>query len=101
MTKLWHAILMSEPAPADLRPHVISLCGTYLKAEMQSIYRQIIGLKQVRTTVYAQWVENEALFPFQQLVRLTKLHHRPKGNFIKRFWYKYIVRQWPPPVQIT
>jgi len=87
--------------PEDARPHVISLCGTFLKAEMQSIYRQIIGLSRVRTTVYAQWIENEAMFPFEPLVRLTKLHHRPKGNFLLRFWYKYIVRQWPPPVQIN
>ncbi len=92
---------MLEESPADSRPHVISLCGTYLKAEMQSIYRQIAGLSRVRTTVYAQWVENESMFPFQPLVRLTKLHHRPKGNFILRFWYKYVVRQWPPPVQIN
>lgn len=92
---------MPENAAEDTRPHVISLCGTYLKAEMQSIYRQIIGLLRVRTTVYAQWVENAEMFPFEPLVRLTKLHHRPKGNFILRFWYKYIIRQWPPPVQIN
>lgn len=88
------------PAP-DPRPHVISLCGTYLKPEMQSIYRQIVGLKRVRTTVYAQWLENEAMFPFERITRLIKLHHRPKGNFLKRFWYKYIIKQWPPPVEIN
>lgn len=85
----------------DARPLVISLCGTYLKPEMQSIYRQITGLKRVRTMVYAQWLENEAMFPFERIVKLTKLHHRPRGNFIKRFWYKYIVRQWPPPVVVN
>ena len=89
-----------DTPPSDKRPHVISVCGTYLKPEMQSIYRQLTGLKRVRTTVYAQWVENEAMFPFEPLKRLTKLHHRPKGNFILRFWYKYIVRQWPPPIAI-
>lgn len=90
----------SVPA-TDARPVVISLCGTYLKPEMQSIYRQIAGLKRVRTIVYAQWLENEALFPFERIQKLTKLHHRPKGNFIKRFWYKYIVRQWPPPEAVN
>ena len=85
----------------DTRPLVISLCGTYLKPEMQSIYRQIAGLRRVRTIVYAQWLENEALFPFGRIEKLTKLHHRPRGNFIKRFWYKYIVRQWPPPVAVN
>ncbi len=91
-----------EPAPPpDPRPHVISICGTYLKPEMQSLYRQLVGLKRVRTTVYAQWLENEELFPFHPITRLIKLHHRPKGNFILRFWYKYIIRQWPPPVEIN
>jgi colanic acid/amylovoran biosynthesis glycosyltransferase len=91
---------MSEAA-LDPRPHVISLCGTYLKPEMQSIYRQIVGLRAVRTTVYAQWLEHRALFPFEPLTLLTKLHHRPKGNFLLRFWYKYVVKQWPPPVAVN
>ena len=90
-----------DSPPPDPRPHVVSICGTYLKPEMQSLYRQLVGLKRVRTTVYAQWIENEAMFPFSPITRLTKLHHRPKGNFILRFWYKYIVRQWPPPIEIN
>lgn len=99
---------MPEPAAAsigktetDPRPLVISLCGTYLKPEMQSIYRQIAGLRRVRTIVYAQWLENLDLFPFPAITKLTKLHHRPRGNFIKRFWFKYVVKQWPPPVEIN
>ena len=85
----------------DTRPHLVSLCGTYLKPEMQSIYRQLVGVRRFRNTVYAQWLENESQFPYPSLVKLTKLHHRPKGNFVKRFWYKYIIRQWPPPVEIN
>lgn len=85
----------------DSRPHVISLCGTYLKPEMQSIYRQITGVQRVRTTVYAQWLENENLFPFDRIRLLTKQHHRAKGNFLLRFWYKHIVKQWPPPRAIN
>lgn len=92
---------MPDTPTPDPRPHVISLCGTYLKPEMQSIYRQIVGLLRVRTTVYAQWLENEAMFPFERITKLIKLHHRPKGNFLKRFWYKYVVKQWPPPVEIN
>ncbi len=91
----------TDSPPPDPRPHVISICGTYLKPEMQSLYRQLIGLKRVRTTVYAQWLENEAMFPFEPITRLIKLHHRPKGNFLLRFWYKYVVRQWPPPIEIN
>ena len=91
----------STTPEADSRPHVVSICGTWLKPEMQSIYRQLTGLSRVRSTVYAQWMENEAMFPYSPIVKLTKLHHRPKGNLLLRFWYKYIIRQWPPPVQIN
>ena len=80
------------------KPHVISLCGTFLKPEMQSIYRQVTGLRRVRTTVYTQSHENAEMFPFEPVVQLTKLvRPRLRGNFILRFWYKYIVKQWPPP----
>ena len=95
---------MPEPDTSetpDSRPHVLSLCGTYLKPEMQSIYRQITGVQRVRTTVYAQWMENENLFPFENIRLLTKQHHRAKGNFLLRFWYKHIVKQWPPPREIN
>ena len=91
----------ASPPEADTRPHVISLCGTYLKPEMQSIYRQITGLQRVRTTVYAQWLENEELFPFDAIRALTKQHHRPKGNFLLRFWYKHVIKKWPPPRAIN
>jgi colanic acid/amylovoran biosynthesis glycosyltransferase len=91
----------TEVPSSDPRPHVVSLCGTYLKPEMQSIYRQIIGIARLWNTVFAQWVEHEEQFPYQPLVKLTKLHHRPRGNFLKRFWYKHVVKQWPPPVTIA
>ncbi len=85
----------------DPRPFVISVCGTFLKPEMRSIYRQVTGLQRVRSVVYTQSIENRELFPHPAVVKMTKLHHRTKGNFIIRFWYKYIVRQWPPPVTIN
>ena len=90
-----------DTPPADTRPHVISLCGTYLKPEMQSIYRQITGVRRVRTTVYAQWLENEKLFPFGAIRQLTKQQHRAKGNFLLRFWYKHVIKKWPPPREIN
>src|SRR5438093_8343075 len=87
---------------ADTRPLVISLCGTFLKPEMQSIYRQVTGLRRVRTTVYTQSRENADMFPFEPVVTLTKLARpRLRGNFILRFWYKYVVKQWPPPIVIN
>jgi colanic acid/amylovoran biosynthesis glycosyltransferase len=89
-----------ESAP-DPRPFVISVCGTFLKPEMRSIYRQVTGLQRVRSLVYTQSLENREMFPHPAVVKMTKLHHRTKGNFIIRFWYKYVVRQWPPPVTIN
>lgn len=87
---------------SDSLPHVISLCGTFLKPEMQSIYRQVTGLKRVRTTVYTQSHENAELFPFEPVVTLKKLvRPRLKGNFLLRFWFKHVIKQWPPPFPIN
>ncbi len=93
---------MSETCDNDSRPHVISLCGTFLKPEMQSIYRQVAGLKRVRTTVYTQSHENEEMFPFEPVVTMKKLPRpRPRGNFVLRFVFKHILDVWPPPFPIT
>lgn len=90
------------PDAADKRPLVISLCGTFLKPEMQSIYRQVTGLKRVRNIVYTQSHENSEMFPFEPVITLTKLvRPRLRGNFILRFWFKYIIKQWPPPFPIN
>ena len=45
-------------------PLVCSLCGTYLKQEMQSIYRQITGLRDHRNVVFAEQLSNLDMFPF-------------------------------------
>lgn len=101
------ARLSTDPRPEeteaqpDTRPLVISICGTFLKPEMRSIYRQVTGLRRVRSVVYTQNQENQELFPHPHVVKMTKLRHRTKGNFIIRFWYKYVVRQWPPPITIN
>jgi colanic acid/amylovoran biosynthesis glycosyltransferase len=93
---------MPDPCEELKKPHIVSLCGTFLKPEMQSIYRQVTGFSQVRTTVYTQSHENAEMFPFEP-VKVLKKQGRPRlrGNFLKRFWYKYLIRQWPPPVPIT
>lgn len=80
------------------RPLVVSLCGTYLKPEMQSLYRQITGLKEFRNVVFAENVANVQRFPFESVVAMKK-RERPRfrGNFILRFWYKHVIKQWPPP----
>jgi colanic acid/amylovoran biosynthesis glycosyltransferase len=93
---------MSDRCDNDARPHVISLCGTFLKPEMQSIYRQITGLKRVRTTVYTQSHENSGIFPFEPVVTIRKLARpRLRGNFILRFWFKHVIKHWPPPFPIN
>ena len=65
---------------------------------MQSIYRQVTGFQRVRTIVYTQSHENADLFPFEPVKVLKKLPRpRPRGNFVKRFWYKHVLKVWPPP----
>jgi colanic acid/amylovoran biosynthesis glycosyltransferase len=91
----------ARPAPDDPRPLVVSLCGTYLKREMQSLYRQIANLREFRTVVFAEQLENVAQFPFDPIVRMEKrTEPRYRGNFLKRFWFKHVLKQWPPPMPI-
>ncbi len=69
---------------------------------MQSLYRQIGSLQRHRNLVLAERIENLDLFPFEPIVEMEKLvRPRLRGNFILRFWYKYITRQWPPPRPIN
>ena len=92
---------MPERAEDD-RPLVASICGTFLKPEMQSIYRQVAGLHCTRTVVYTQSHENAEMFPFEPVVKLTRLvRPRLRGNFILRFWFKHIIKKWPPPFPIN
>tara|TARA_R110002096_G_scaffold67332_8_gene163363 strand:+ start:20938 stop:22152 length:1215 start_codon:yes stop_codon:yes gene_type:complete len=87
--------------PESRQPLVASVCGTFLKPEMQSIYRQIVGLKRFRTIVFTEEHKNPEQFPFEPVEVMTKLlRPKPRGNFALRFYYKYVVKQWPPPVRI-
>ena len=88
------------------KPLVASLCGTFLKPEMQSVYRQISGLKRHRTLVLTERRIHEDLFAFEPVVvmqkpspalRTKRRKQRQRGNFIRRFWYKHLLKQWPPP----
>lgn len=88
------------------KPLVASLCGTFLKPEMQSVYRQITGLTRHRTVVFTERRVNTEVFPFEPLVvmqkppphvRTKRRKQRQRGNFIRRFWYKHLLKQWPPP----
>jgi glycosyltransferase involved in cell wall biosynthesis len=69
---------------------------------MQSIYRQISQIQRYENVVLAEVVQNSSKFPHEPVIRLAKKPTpRAKGNFLLRFWYKYIVRQWPPPIPIN
>ena len=88
------------------KPLVVSLCGTFLKPEMQSVYRQVTGLKRHRTLVLTERRLHPDRFPFEPLVvmekpppalRAKRRKQRQRGNFIRRFYYKHLLKQWPPP----
>lgn len=88
------------------KPLVASLCGTFLKPEMQSLYRQITGLRRHRTVVFTERRLHPEIFPFNPVVvmekpppavRTKRRKQRQRGNFIRRFYYKHLLKQWPPP----
>jgi colanic acid/amylovoran biosynthesis glycosyltransferase len=75
-------------------PVVASYCATFLKPEMQHIYRQIIGLERVRPIVIAQKREHADLFPIEP-------HHvvgKPATHFLRRFWFRQLLDE---PWQIS
>lgn len=69
---------------------------------MQSIYRQIANTRRYENLVFAEQILDVEQFPHPTVYLLTKLGTpRLRGNFLKRFWYKHVIRQWPPPVAIN
>lgn len=90
----------NSASPASI-PLVTSLCGTYLKREMQSLYRQIANLEGFRNVVLAEQLQNLEQFPYDPVIQMEKRKEpRYRGNFVKRFWFKHVRKQWPPPVPI-
>ncbi len=76
---------------------VVSLCGTFLKPEMLSVYRQVTGLKRWRTEIFTEQRINAERFPFDPVTVLKKRGFRPRGNFLRRFYWKHLRGTWPPP----
>ena len=92
----------SPTTPPPALPRLVSLCGTWLKPEMQSLYRQVANLRRYQNAVYTETLQHPERFPFEPVVLMERqVRPRPKGNFILRFWYKHIIKQWPPPRCIT
>lgn len=84
------------------KPRLASLCGTYLKPEMQSIYRQVSHVQCFENIVLAEQIQNLDQFPHEQVIQMQRLcTPRMKGNFILRYWYKHVTKQWPPPREIN
>ena len=83
------------------KPLVISLCGTFLKPEMLSVYRQVTSLQRWRTEVFCEERIQAADFPFSPLTVMRKNKYRPQGNFLRRFWLKHLLKRWPPPGEDT
>jgi colanic acid/amylovoran biosynthesis glycosyltransferase len=73
---------MSEP------PVVASYCTTFLKREMAHIYRQVTGLRDVRTFVMTKTRLNAERYPFDDV----ELVGKPTKNFLRRFYLKYVRR---------
>ncbi len=74
------------------KPIVASYCTTFLKPEMQHIYRQVVGLKRFDTFVLTRERIGAEQFPLDAIELLP----RARKNFLKRFYLKYIAGK--PPV---
>jgi colanic acid/amylovoran biosynthesis glycosyltransferase len=69
---------------------------------MQSLYRQVANLKRYQNTVFTEQLQHAGRFPFEPVILMERqVRPRPKGNFLLRYWYKHVVKQWPPPRCIT
>ncbi len=73
---------------------VASYCTTFLKPEMRHIYRQITGLRSYRTFVICKERQCAEMYPMPE--GTVELAPGARGNFIRRFWLKYIRRE--PPI---
>ncbi|HEX8372802.1 MAG TPA: glycosyltransferase [Chthoniobacterales bacterium] len=77
-------------SPASIKkdaPVVASYCVTFLKPEMQHVYRQITALRRFRPVILTQRRENEATFPYPDVRLLGK----PLTHQIRRFWARSIL----------
>ncbi len=76
------------------KPVVASYCATFLKPEMQHIYRQITGLKGFDTFVICKERREAARYPLPG--GQVELAPAVRSNFVRRFWLKYVRRE--PPI---
>jgi colanic acid/amylovoran biosynthesis glycosyltransferase len=72
-----------------LKPVVASYCTYFLKAEMQHIYRQITGLVDFETFVITKFRQNEVVFPFHDVEKLSPA----RQGLLQRGYLKYLQRK--------
>ena len=71
----------------------VQYCATFLKPEMQHVYRQVTALRRFRPVVFTQRRENAGPFPFEDVVCLPK----PATHQLRRLWQKSLLDR---PIQI-
>jgi glycosyltransferase involved in cell wall biosynthesis len=71
---------------------VASYCTTFLKSEMLHIYRQVTGLREVKTFVMTKKLQNRERFPFDDIELIPK----PRINPLRHGWLKFVERR--PPI---
>ncbi len=64
-------------------------CATFLKPEMQHIYRQIVGLQRYRCVVIARKIEGATQFPFSPVAVVRKPWHHE----LRRFWFRTLLKR--------
>lgn len=71
---------------------IASYCTTFLKPEMWHLYRQLNGLRTVRTFVIAKTVINAQRFPFGCIEVIPT---RPQISLAAHGWLKFVKREPP------
>ena len=71
---------------------IASYCSSFLKPEMLHIYRQVKGLRRVKTFVMTKELQNAERFPFPDIEIIPK----QRMNLLRHGWLKFVKRR--PPV---
>jgi len=71
---------------------IASYCSSFLKPEMLHIYRQVKGLRRVKTFVMTKELQNAERFPFPDI----EIIPTQRMNLLRHGWLKFVKRR--PPV---
>ncbi len=75
--------------PVNRRRVVACYCATFLKPEMQHIYRPLVALRRYHPVVFTRKRENAAAFPFEDVVEV------PAGpwRWLRRIVFRQLLKQ--------